>query len=308
MHLPVLFNEVIAGLGLTPGQNALDGTVGGGGHTAGLLEATAPDGIVIGFDRDSEALNAAGEQLRKRFGDRFLPIHDSYAAVGEYGAEIAGRPIHGIVLDLGLSSLQLEAENRGFSFRNPDAPLDMRFDQTAGQTAADLLNERSVDELVRIFRDYGEVRPARRLADRIMAARADHPFRTVGDLLTVCEAVLGPKRGKTHPATTVFQALRIATNDELAQLEAFLPQAVALLQPGGRLAIITFHSLEDRLVKQFFREAAKHCICPPELPECRCEQSASLRPITKKPIVPSDEEVARNPRARSAKLRIAEKI
>lgn len=310
MHVPVLLQEVIDGLDLQPGENCVDGTVGGGGHTKAILDATAPDGIVIGFDRDRERLLETSQAL-STYGERFRPIHDSYASIAEHSEALGAIvPVKAVLLDLGLSSFQLDDPERGFSFRNPDAPLDMRYDQGRGvENAADILNTQTPEQLWKLFRQYGEVQRVDRLVGLIEERRGQKPFATVGDLLRVVEE-WNPRRGKRkiHPATTVFQALRIAVNDELGELEKFLPLAVNLLAPGGRLAIISFHSLEDRMVKQFFRTAASDCVCPPEIPECRCEHNASLKLITKKPIVPSEEETKTNPRARSAKLRIAEKL
>jgi len=309
MHVPVLLQEVCEGLRLTAGTNCLDGTVGLGGHARKILRLTAPTGRVVGFDRDSKTLAAAKETLVE-FGNRFIPIHDTYANLAVHSAELeVAKPIGAILLDLGLSSLQLDDQDGGFAWRYPEARLDMRFDVSGGETVADLLNRRTEEELAVLFSKYGEVRRSKGLAREIVARREQQSFATAGDLLAAVEKVM-PNRPhlRTHPATTVFQALRIAVNRELDQLEEFLPRAIDLLAPGGRLAIISFHSIEDRIVKKFLRKAATECVCPPEILECRCEHHASVKNITKKPIVPSDEEVAVNPRSRSAKLRIAEKI
>jgi 16S rRNA (cytosine1402-N4)-methyltransferase len=213
-------------------------------------------------------------------------------------------PVNGILLDLGLSSLQLADANRGFAFTT-DGPLDMRFDTTSsGHTAADLVNHLSCEELADILYEYGEERQSRRIASAIVEAR---PLHTTQEVVKVIEGAVGRRRDRLHPATLVFQALRIAVNDELAALERALPQAVDLLVPGGRLAVIAFHSLEDRIVKRFMRRESKDCICPPELPVCMCDHEAVLNVITRKPIQPTDEEVGVNPRSRSARLRIAER-
>lgn len=307
-HTPVLLQEVIEGLNLSPDFNCIDGTLGAGGHARAMLERTSPQGRLIGFDRDRTALMLATQEL-KDFNERFIGIHDSYANIVEHAEELqAVQPIHAILVDLGLSSMQLDIAERGFSFRY-SAPLDMRFDQSHGATAADVLNEKREEELVQIFSEYGEVRFSKRLARTIVEQRKDEPFTNTDQLVSVVESIVGGKRvGKSHPATTVFQALRIAVNDELHQLQMFIPKAIALLTPGGRFAAITFHSIEDRIVKHAFKNATRECICPPEIPECRCDAKASVRIVTKKPITPSEEEIQQNPRARSAKLRIIEKI
>ncbi len=308
MHIPVLLQEVLNGLQLQANANVIDGTLGGGGHTRAILERTSPRGIVIGCDRDRGILENTAKCLQE-FGGRFIPIHDSYANVCAHADALqAAAPINGIVLDLGLSSLQLDDASRGFSYRF-ESPLDMRFDTTGGITAADVLNSQSEEELRTLFREYGEVQRASLLARAIVTHRIAHPFRTTGDLQKLVAAVIGrTQKRSVHPATQVFQALRIAVNHELDHLRQFLPTAVQILASGGRLVVITFHSLEDRIVKQFMVYAARDCICPPELPECRCEHRASVRRITKKPIVASAAERAQNPRSRSAKLRIVEKI
>lgn len=314
-HIPVLLQETVDGLELSAHDTCIDGTVGGGGHTRALLQRTAPDGIVIGFDRDATALEIAVASLDAQAAPvapdaatRFIPIHDSYAMLNRHLDLITSHsPIRGILLDLGLSSMQLDSVERGFSFRT-DAPLDMRFDMSVGRTAADLLNSQSEEELRMIFRAYGEEPRAGALAHAIAVERARAPFRDTTDLLRVIERVIGRGKRKSHPASRIFQALRIAVNDELAQLQTFLPQALSLLAIGGRLAIISFHSLEDRIVKQAFKDACTDCICPPEFPECRCDHRAIARPITRKAIMPSEEEVAQNPRSRSSRLRIIEKI
>lgn len=309
-HIPVLYNEVIDGLNLQPNSTIIDATVGGGGHSAGMLERIAPHGIVIGFDRDRSTLNAATQLLHEQFGqERFIPIHDTYAAIDSYAQMLVEHePIMGIVADLGYSSMQIDDTERGFSFQG-NGPLDMRFDQSSGMTAAEFLRLQPEEELQRIFKEYGEIPASRKLAALIVQRRETMPFETVEDLRLFVEDVLPRKRhSRIHPATQLFQALRIAVNDELRQVSDFLPKAMRFLAPGGRLAIISFHSLEDRIVKHQFRDFITDCICPPEFPECRCDHPAIGRLITKKPIIPSEKEVEENPRARSAKLRIIEKI
>ena len=276
--------------------------MGGGGHARGILVASAPDGDLLGIDADPMAVALAGERLAE-FGQRVALVQGNFADLEEIALEHGFCPVDGILLDLGLSSLQLEAEGRGFSFQL-DGPLDMRFDPSQTTTAADLVNDLSVEELADILFRYGEERRSRRIARAIVAGR---PIHTTGELAALVERAVG-RRGKLHPATRTFQALRIAINEELECLAEALPQALRLLVPGGRLAIISFHSLEDRKVKQFFRNEARDCLCPPEVPVCTCGHRATLGIVTKKPIRPSAEEVAANPRSRSAKLRIAYRL
>ena len=301
-HIPVLYQEVLAGLQIKPGGRYIDGTVGGGGHARGILVASAPDGELLGIDADPMAVALAGEQLAE-FAGRVTLVQGDFADLEEIAEEHGFCPVDGILLDLGLSSLQLEAAGRGFSFQL-DGPLDMRFDPSQMTTAADLVNTLSREELADILFRYGEEPQSRRIARAIVAER---PINTTGELAALVSASVGRRRG-IHPATQTFQALRIAVNEELECLAAALPQALRLLGPGGRLAIISFHSLEDRLVKQFFRNEARDCVCPPEIPVCVCDHRATLGIVTKKPIRPSAEEVAANPRSRSAKLRIAYRL
>jgi 16S rRNA (cytosine1402-N4)-methyltransferase len=248
------------------------------------------------------AVALAGEQLAE-FGKRVTLVQGNFAGLEEIASGHGFCPVDGILLDLGLSSLQLEAAGRGFSFQL-DGPLDMRFDPSQPTTAADLVNTLSRQELADILSRYGEERQARRIARAIVAER---PINTTGELAALVERTVG-RRGRIHPATQTFQALRIAVNEELECLAEALPQALGLLMPGGRLTIISFHSLEDRLVKEFFRREARDCLCPPEVPICTCDHRATLGIVTKKPIRPSAEEVAANPRSRSAKLRIAYRL
>lgn len=310
MHTPVLLQEVVEILSLSPNDRCLDGTIGSGGHARQLLQAISPNGILVGFDRDNRALILAEEALAE-FGERFIGIHDSYANVLSHNAcEQWKGSFRGILLDLGLSSLQLDDRTRGFSFRFP-APLDMRFDESQGTNAADILNSWQEEELRIMLRDLGGESQAARIAKAIVVARRIEPFRTVMQLVEIVTAIKGTRReGKVqrHSATKVFQALRIAVNDELAHLARFLPIGLSLLAPGGRMAIISFHSLEDRIVKIFIAREAKDCLCPPSFPECRCGHRAQLRRITKKPIKPSATEQKNNPRSRSAQLRVIEKI
>jgi 16S rRNA (cytosine1402-N4)-methyltransferase len=269
------------------GFRALDLTVGGGGHSFGLLERSAPDGQLVGLDADPGALAVAAERLAP-FGDRVTLLNRNFGELGEL--DIA--PVDAIVFDLGLSSMQLDSSGRGFSFR-ADEPLDMRFDASADvPTAADLLNELPESEIERVLRDYGEEPRARRVARSIVYRREQRPFNRTGDLVAAVIAALGPARGRMHPATRTFQAVRIAVNDELRALEAGLDAAPGVLKPGGRMAVISFHSLEDRIVKWRFRQWA---------------ESGEISILTRKPLVPDAEEMRLNPRARSAKLRVAER-
>jgi 16S rRNA (cytosine1402-N4)-methyltransferase len=302
-HIPVLYQAVLDLLKPVPGGLYVDGTLGAGGHTRGILIASSPDGKVAGFDRDPQALAAAKTNLTE-FGERVIFIKDSYRNYHLHLNNLNWQCVNGILLDLGISSMQLDTPERGFSFR-ADGPLDMRFDPDQSLTAADLVNETSRDELVEIILTYGEEKQAQRIADAIIANR---PLVRTKDLAKIIEKVARNPKSKIHPATQTFQALRIAVNQELEALEAFLPRALDSLITGGRLAIIAFHSLEDRIVKQFFRMESRDCICPPEVPICVCEHQARLKELTRRPIRPEESEIIKNPRARSAKLRVAEKI
>ncbi|MCX7682255.1 MAG: 16S rRNA (cytosine(1402)-N(4))-methyltransferase RsmH [Anaerolineae bacterium] len=303
VHEPVLFQEVLKGLLVQPGGRYIDATVGGGGHAAGILAVSSPQGRLLGLDRDPAAIEAARARLAPYAG-RVVLVHASFERLAAVAGEHNFVPADGVLFDLGLSSLQLGDPARGFAFMS-DGPLDMRYDPTqGGVTAAALVNQLSRDELAALLLRYGEEGRARRIAEAIVAAR---PLYTTTELARAIERAVG-RRGRIHPATRTFQALRIAVNDELAVLEAALPQAVELLRPGGRLVVISFHSLEDRIVKQFLRRESQNCICPPEVPVCTCRHRATLRLVTRRPIVPTPAEVAANPRARSARMRVAERI
>lgn len=293
-HAPVLLAEVLAGLAPRPGGRYIDGTLGGGGHAAAVLEAAGPDARLLGIDADPAALAAAGARLAP-FGERAALAHGNFRDLAQIARAAGLAPADGLLLDLGVSSHQLDTAERGFSFL-ADAPLDMRLDPTSGRTAAELVNQTPEGELADLIYRYGEERASRRIARAIAEARARRPVATTGALAELIARALG-RRGKIHPATRTFQALRIAVNQEIASLEAALPQAVELLAPGGRLAVIAFHSLEDRVVKQFFRAESG----------AAGAGQARLRIITKKPIEAGAEEVRANPRSRSAKLRIAER-
>ncbi len=300
-HIPVLYQQVLHYLAPKNGGRYVDGTVGAGGHAYGILEASSPQGCLLGLDRDPQALELAARYLAP-FGDRVQLVHASYASLQEVLRQVGWEQVDGILLDLGLSSMQLDSPQRGFSFQQ-DAPLDMRFDPASPITAAHLVNTLSEEELASLFYRYGEEPAARRVARAIVKAR---PLYTTGQLTRLIESLI-PRRGAMHPATRIFQALRIAVNGELEALQAVLPQAVQALRPGGRLVVIAFHSLEDRLVKEFFRRESQDCLCPPRQPMCTCHHQATLRVVTPKVITPSSQEVAENPRARSARLRCAEK-
>jgi 16S rRNA (cytosine1402-N4)-methyltransferase len=303
-HIPVLVESVVEELVVRPNDGQyLDATVGGGGHTAAILEATGPNGRVLGLDRDAEAATRARLRL-KSFGDRVTIVHASYVTLLDVARREGFYPLDGVLFDLGFSSFQIDDARRGFSFGLP-GPLDMRYDSGSGATAAELVNQLSEAELVELLFKYGEERRSRQIAKAIVRAR---PIETTTQLADVVARAVGGRRSAIHPATRTFQALRIAVNEELSGIETALPDAVAALRSGGRLAVISFHSLEDRIVKHFMQQESRDCICPPELPVCQCDHVRSLRLMTRGPIVPSDDEVSVNPRSRSAKLRIAEKV
>ena len=301
-HEPVLRSEVLRVLEPRPGRIFLDGTLGGGGHSEGLLAAGAR---VVGLDRDKDALEFAGSRLSV-FGDRFQAVHGNFADAAENPSVRSFAPFDGVLLDLGVSSHQLDSAERGFSFRH-DGPLDMRMDPTVGETAADILNTAPESELERIFREYGEEPLSRRAARVVVSERDRLAFSRTAQLAALIEKVL-PRRGRTHPATRVFQALRIAVNDELGALRRALETIPALLRGGARFAVITFHSLEDRIVKSFFRSGSEEWLDRPEWPAPRRNPDRCFLDLTRKPLEPDAEEVKRNPRARSARLRAVEMI
>jgi len=286
----------------------LDGTLGGGGHARLILEASSPDGRLIGMDQDADALSAAGEQLAA-FGDRVVLRHGNFATLESCLDELGVDLLDGVLLDLGVSSYQLDSPARGFSFRE-DGPLDMRMNRAAGLTAADVVAEADADTLRQIFRDYGEERWAGRIAREIVATREHQPIESTLQLADLVSRVVPRTKGpqRIHPATRVFQALRIHVNGELDMLRAGLEAAQKRLKPGGRLVVISFHSLEDRIVKQMFRDLATGCICPPRLAVCVCGHQPQAGILTRKAVRASETEIDRNPRARSAVLRAIEKL
>jgi 16S rRNA (cytosine1402-N4)-methyltransferase len=305
-HVSVLVQEVIECLKPGPGKRYLDGTLGGGGHSEQILIESRPDGQVLGLDRDDEALATARERLR-RFEDRFIVRQASFADAKDILTAIGWNSVDGAVLDLGISSLQVDSPERGFSFRAM-ARLDMRMDRRQALDAREIVNSFAAEQLERILRDYGEEPQARRIAQAIVAGRKQQPLETTAQLVQIIERVKGRGRRDHHPATQVFQALRIAVNQELEQLQLFLESGYETLRPGGRMAIISFHSLEDRIVKQAFRKWNRACLCPPRALSCRCGWSQKVKLLTKKPVVPSASEIQSNPRARSAKMRAVERI
>lgn len=301
-HLPVLYQQIIHALRPHSPGFYVDGTVGAGGHAAGILEASLPDGTLLGLDVDPQAL-ALSHQRLLQYGDRANLVHASYVTIRKQVDALGWEGIAGIVVDLGVSSMQIDTPERGFSFQM-DGPLDMRFRTDQGATAADLVNQSSEEDLANILWRYGDEQLARKIARAIVQ---DRPFTTTLQLASMIARIYGSRRGHIHPATRTFQALRIAVNQELDSLSEFLPQAIDVLEPGGRLAVISFHSLEDRIVKQYFRLESRDCICPPEQPICTCNHRASIVEISRHPIEADEEEIIRNPRSRSARLRIAEK-
>lgn len=307
-HTPVMLEKVLQSLRCKPGGIYVDGTLGGGGHARAILENTAPDGFLIGIDRDDDALLESEKRLQP-FGQRKILIKGNFADIGEILTNLNIRKVDGILLDLGVSSHQLDTADRGFSF-SLDAPLDMRMDQSSRYRAYDLVNLSPEKELRKVIRDYGEEPMAGRIARAILAKRASAPIRTTIELAdVVCRAVRRQGvRKKVHPATRTFQAIRIAVNQELSNLSTAMDAGIDQLGQGGRFSIISFHSLEDRIVKETFRSWEGRCQCPPGLPVCQCQREAKLRVLTRKPLRPEADESERNPRARSARLRTAEKI
>ena len=307
-HVPVLYEEVIAGLDIKPDGVYADGTLGGAGHSSGICERLGKDGWLIGIDRDSDALRAAAEKL-KNFSCRRDLIKSNYSEIKLVMSQIGAQKLDGALLDLGVSSFQLDAPERGFSYMH-DAPLDMRMNADDSLTAEDVVNGYSEADLARIIKDYGEERWAARIAQFIAKERKDHRIRSTFELVDIIKAAMpaAARREGPHPAKRTFQAIRIEVNDELGHLESALTDFMDVLASKGRLAVISFHSLEDRIVKEAFAKRLDPCICPPEFPVCTCGRKADVKKVTKKPVTAGEEELAQNPRARSAKLRIIEKL
>ena len=302
-HVPVLFKEVVAGLQPQAGGKYIDGTIGAGGHAEGILAASAPTGLLLGLDRDPDAVQAANRRLATA-GARITLMYASFAEMARCALDLGWERVDGILLDLGVSSLQLEQGQRGFSFVR-EGPLDMRFDQSSGLKAKDIVNRWPQNEIVQVLSELGEERQSKQIARAVVQAR---PIDTTLELARIVAEQKSKKKGRQHAATKTFQALRMAVNAELDVLRAALPIALDLLVPGGRLAVIAFHSLEDRMVKQVFRREARDCLCPPEQIVCACSHRASIREVMRRPIKPTSNEVARNRRSRSARLRIVEKL
>lgn len=307
-HVPVLLDETIQGLSIKPSGTYVDCTLGGGGHGFEIARRLGPQGLFIGIDQDGQALEAAREklgslQVRKKFVRKNFEFLDSVLE------ELSVSKVDGFLADLGVSSFQLDTPERGFSYQH-DALLDMRMDDTSGFTAGDIVNSYSEKELEKIFWEYGEERWARRIAGFIVGKRKISPVKTTGELVEIVKAAIPANARRTgpHPAKRVFQALRIEVNNEMEVLRRVLHQMVRFAAPRGRICIISFHSLEDRIVKDTFRDYTGGCICPPDFPQCVCGRSALLKVVNRKPIEASDEERETNPRARSAKLRVAEKL
>jgi 16S rRNA (cytosine1402-N4)-methyltransferase len=309
IHRPVLLKETLEALKVHRSGRYIDANLGGGGHTEAILTSSSPDGVVLGIDADAQAIAATRDRLAA-FGDRLRTFHGSSARLSEAADAVGFDAVDGVVFDLGLSSDQLVDQTRGFGIR-AGGTLDLRFDVSRGESAADLLALLDVRELQAIFHNYGEEPHATRIARAIVAVRATTPITTSEQLSALVEAAI-PKRygppSRIHPATRVFQALRIAVNDELGALRIALTATLSRLSVGGRVAVLTYHSLEDRIVKQAFAAAVRGCICPPRAPACACGLQPTLRLVNKKPITASPEEIAENPRSRSAKLRVAERL
>jgi 16S rRNA (cytosine1402-N4)-methyltransferase len=303
VHVPVLLHEVTAGLQPRQGGYFIDCTVGLGGHSAAILEHISPSGKLLGIDADPEAIRISLDKL-SNYDQEIILVNDNFVNLEAISTRYHFHPVDGILFDLGVSSLQLDTAERGFSFQL-DAPLNMRFNQAQDLTAADIVNTFSEQELAKLVERYGEEHHSRRIARQIVRNR---PISTTVELARLIEQVSGGRRAKIHPATRTFMALRIAVNSELQNLELALKQTLNLLRPGGRLTVISYHSLEDRIVKQFMREAASSCLCPPGTVICRCGHVPTLKLISRKVIKPTSLETESNPRSRSAKLRIAERL
>ena len=308
IHEPVLLHEVVDLLAVASGATIVDATLGLGGHTEALLEAVGPQGRVLGIDRDSQALELARQRLA-HFGDRFVALHGNHTDLLKLLRHNGAFAVDGVLFDLGVSSLQLDDPERGFSFRG-DGPLDMRMDRQSGVTAEEILASSSEQELRQLIWRYGEERRSGAIARAIVAQREIQPLTRTTELAELVRRVLGPaaQRYRIHPATRTFQALRIAVNREVDDLERLVTEATSVLRRAGRLAVISYHSLEDRAVKHSMKSLAERCVCPPKLPVCGCGRENLLKIVTGKPVRPTTSEITRNPRARSAKLRVGERL
>lgn len=307
-HKSVLLEETVDSLNIKSDGIYVDGTLGGGGHAFEVCSRLGENGRLIGIDQDADAIRAASERLSV-FGDRITVVRNNYVNIAEVLASLGIEKVDGIYLDLGVSSYQLDTAERGFTYREEDAPLDMRMDQRGSETAADIVNTYSESELYRIIRDYGEDRFAKNIAKHIVKRRQEMPFETAGELAETIRAAIPARVRATggHPAKRTFQAIRIELNHELDVLENSIDRMIDFLNPGGRLSIITFHSLEDRIVKNRFRINENPCTCPPEFPVCMCGKKSKGRVITRKPIVPTEKELEENKRSKSSKLRVFER-
>lgn len=308
-HYSVLLNETIENLNIKPDGIYVDGTLGGGGHAYQVASRLSEKGRLIGIDQDADAIAAAGERL-KEFGDKITIIRSNYANMKEELHRIGVEKVDGIVLDLGVSSFQLDTQERGFTYRDENAPLDMRMDDRQSLTAKDIVNGYSEMDLYRIIRDYGEDKFAKNIAKHIVQERAKKPIETTGELTEIIRASIPMKVQVTggHPAKRTFQAIRIELNKELEVLQNNLDDMIDLLNPGGRICIITFHSLEDRIVKTNFKRNENPCTCPSDFPVCVCGKKSKGKVVTRKPILPSEEELEVNSRSKSAKLRVFERV
>lgn len=304
-HVPVLLDEVLDFLRRLPRGTFVDCTVGLGGHARAILEQIQPSGGLIAIDADTEALREARENLAP-YEDKVTYVHATHRKLRETLQRLGVRDVAGILFDLGLSSALVESPSRGFSFSRR-APLDMRYDRRQPLTAADIVNRYPEKDLVRILREFGEENAAKRIASLIVRRREQSPIASTDELAELVASLAPPRRTRIHPATKTFQALRVAVNDELGALSEALPQAIEALSPGGRLICLSYHSLEDRIVKQTFREFEKGCICPPSFPVCQCGRVGQVEVLTRKPVRPSEAEVRRNPRSRSARMRVCER-
>lgn len=307
-HKSVLLEETVDSLNIKLDGIYVDGTLGGGGHAFEVCSRLGEKGRLIGIDQDADAIRAASERLSV-FGDRVTVVRNNYVNIAEVLASLGIEKVDGIYLDLGVSSYQLDTAERGFTYRGEDAPLDMRMDQRGSETAADIVNTYSESDLYRIIRDYGEDRFAKNIAKHIVKRRQEKPFETAGELAETIRAAIPARVRATggHPAKRTFQAIRIELNHELDVLENSIDRMIDFLNPGGRLSIITFHSLEDRIVKNRFRINENPCTCPPEFPVCMCGKKSKGRVVTRKPIVPTEEELETNKRSKSSKLRVFER-